>query len=164
MKPTLYLETTVVSYYTARLSRNIVARAHQRLTYSWWQQREGLFKIYVSPVVLEEAARGDRHQAARRLAVLAKYLVLVATPETERLTRLYMRELVLPERAVRDAAHLAFACGYDIEYLLTWNCAHLANAEVQAQLLRLNLSAGIATPCVCTPEQLMGMKGRGNVA
>lgn len=67
-----------------------------------------------------------------------------------------LRELRLPERALRDAAHLAFACTYAVDYLLTWNCAHIANAEVRRQLARVNDRLGLVTPVICTPEELLG--------
>jgi hypothetical protein len=107
-------------------------------------------------LVLQEATVGDAGAAARRLDVLAGFSVLRATGEIERLAQFYFEELCLPERALRDAGHLAFACGYGMQYLLTWNCVHLANAEIQVRLIELNERRGLKTPIVCTPEALMG--------
>jgi hypothetical protein len=155
-KPALYLETTVPSYYVARPSRDVVALAHQELTREWWERRASNFTIYISPLVLQEAAVGDAGAAARRLDVLAGFSVLRATEEIERLAQFYFEELCLPDRALRDAGHFAFACGYGMQYLLTWNCVHLANAEIQFRLIEVNERRGLKTPIVCTPEALMG--------
>jgi predicted nucleic acid-binding protein len=158
MGPALYLETTVVSYLVARPSRDVVALAHQEITRQWWATRRQAFAIYVSPVVLEEASLGDADQARERLRLLAAYPVLAATEHVEQIAAAYLRELRLPERAIRDAAHLAFACTYAVEYLLTWNCAHIANAEVRRQLLLVNERLGLVTPVICTPEELLGQE------
>ena len=154
--PVLYLETTVVSYLVARPSRDVVVLAHQEITRQWWTARREAFSIYVSPVVLEEAALGDAEQARERLQLLAPYPVLSASDHVEQIAAAYLRELRLPERALRDAAHLAFACTYAVDYLLTWNCAHIANAEVRRQLARVNDRLGLVTPVICTPEELLG--------
>jgi predicted nucleic acid-binding protein len=154
--PVLYLETTVVSYVVARPSRDVVVLAHQEITRQWWTARREAFSIYVSPVVLEEAALGDAEQARERLQLLDPYPVLSASDHVEQIAAAYLRELRLPERALRDAAHLAFACTYAVDYLLTWNCAHIANAEVRRQLARVNDRLGLVTPVICTPEELLG--------
>jgi hypothetical protein len=90
MKPTLYLETTTPSYYTARPVRDVIVLAHQELTRMWWEQRLPLFAVYISPVVLEEARQGDPAAAHRRLEVLAGFSVLEATPTIEHLAAVYM--------------------------------------------------------------------------
>ncbi|MEW6351318.1 MAG: type II toxin-antitoxin system VapC family toxin [Thermodesulfobacteriota bacterium] len=156
MKPTLYLETTIPSYYVSRPSRDIVVLAHQEITREWWERRLPLFKAYVSPVVIEEAGRGDPDQARKRLKAVDAFPILAATPQVEDLADLYMKKLGIPAQAIRDAAHLAFACGYRMEYVVTWNCAHIANAEIRRGLMALNATVGIGTPIICTPEELMG--------
>jgi hypothetical protein len=108
MKPTLYLETTIPSYYTARPVRDVIVLAHQEITRMWWEQRLAVFAIYISPVVLEEARQGDPEAARKRLDVLTSFAVLEATSAIERLAETYMTRLALPEKALRDAAHLAF--------------------------------------------------------
>ena len=158
MKPTLYLETTIPSYYTSRPTRDIVVLAHQEITRTWWEHRLPLFDAYVSPVVLEEVRQGDPEAARRRLEVLGNFPVLEATPVIESLAATYMADLMLPGKALRDAAHLAFACGYELDYLVTWNCAHIANAEVRRRLVGVNAVNGRQTPIISTPEELMGME------
>jgi hypothetical protein len=115
-----------------------------------------LFDVYISPVVIEEASQGDPEVARRRLDVLSPFPVLKATPAIERLAETYMSDLDLPAKALRDAAHLAFACGYELDYLLTWNCAHIANAALRRRLMDINAALSLLTPIVCTPEELLG--------
>lgn len=158
MKPTLYLETTIPSYYTARPVRDVIVLAHQEITRTWWEQRLQLFDVYISPVVLEEARRGDQVPAQRRLEILASFPVLEVTPAIEHFAEVYMKELALPGKALRDAAHLAFACGYELDYLVTWNCAHIANAEIRRRLMAINAALGLQTPIICNPEELMGLE------
>jgi hypothetical protein len=115
-----------------------------------------LFDVYISPVVLEESRQGDPEVARRRLEALSPFPVLEATPAIERLADTYMTQLALPGKALRDAAHLAFACGYELDYLVTWNCAHIANAELRRHLMAINAVLRLQTPIICTPEELLG--------
>jgi hypothetical protein len=156
LKPSVYVETSVVSYYVSRHAREVVAQAHQRITQAWWETSLPHLRAFVSPVVIEEARQGDRVQAARRLAALSAFEVLPATTEVERLAKLYMHTLALPAKALRDAAHLAFASIWNMDYLVSWNCAHIANAAVIRQVSALNRVKGIPVPTICTPEELMG--------
>jgi predicted nucleic acid-binding protein len=155
MKPTLYLETTIPSYLTARPFRDVVVLAHQQITIEWWDRRRSDFEIFVSQVVLDEAAMGDADAAKRRLESLASLPLLEANEEVQRMAHIYTRQIPLPPRAARDAAHMAFASVHGIEYLLTWNCTHIARGEVKRALLRINTAEGIETPTICTPEELM---------
>ena len=155
MKPTLYLETTIPSYLTARISRDIIVIAHQELTIQWWEKERGRFDIFISEVVLEEARLGDPEAATKRLDLLKELPLLEATDETEEVAFFYMKELSLPKTAIRDAAHLAFASVHNMDYLLTWNCTHIANGEIRKNLFRINGVRGIPTPIICTPDELM---------
>jgi predicted nucleic acid-binding protein len=156
MKPTIYIETTIPSYYASKPSRDIIVLAHQEITRMWWDERLQLFEAYISPVVIEEAGRGNEEQAYKRLNLLSQFRILKATDEIEQLTETYMKKIGLPSKAIRDSAHLAFASAYGLDYLITWNCAHIANAEFRRRLWDVNLSIGIRTPIICTPEELLG--------
>ena len=156
MKPSLYIETTVPSYYVSRDSRDVVVLAHQQITRAWWENRLADFRAYISPVVLAEACEGDALQARKRMEVLAPFPVLEASQTVEKLSAQYVAEFRLPGSAIRDAAHLAFACVYRMDFLVTWNCAHIANGEIIRRLARFNAVAGVATPTICTPEELLG--------
>ncbi len=158
MKSTLYLETTIPSYLTARQSRDIIVLAHQQITQEWWEVRRMHYEIYISPVVINEIQLGDNKAAEQRLHIIKDIEILAATQEVEEVTELYLAELSLPKKAIRDATHLAFACVYGLDFLLTWNCTHIANAEIRKKLNEINAKHEILTPIICTPEELMGFK------
>ena len=158
MKPSLYVETSVPSYYVSRDSRDVVVLAHQQITRVWWETRLSDFRAYISPVVLEEAREGDREQARRRLEAIGSLQILEAGEAVERLATRYVAEFNLPGSAIRDAAHLAFACVYAMDFLVTWNCAHIANGEIIKRLTQFNVVAGVPTPTICTPEELLGVE------
>ncbi len=152
----VYIETSVVSYLVSRPSRELVVAAHQQLTREWWEARRPLFACFVSAFVLDEASGGDPGAAASRLKMLEGSPRLAATPEAARLAGMFLRE-VLPPKAAGDAAHLAMATVAGAKYLLTWNCNHLANAELLDRLEPIAAAAGYRLPRVCTPEELMGV-------
>lgn len=157
MKESIYIETSVVSYYTAKPSRDIIVLAHQEITGEWWPKSIKRFEVYISEVVIEEAGAGDPAFAKQRLKELKGFQYLELTNEVERITQVYMKKLNIPKRFFRDAAYLAVASVHNIDYLVTWNCAHLVNAELIKKLLKINEKLGIPTPIICTPEELMGV-------
>jgi len=134
----VYLETTFVSYLAARPSRDLLVAGHQQVTHDWWASRRHRFECYVSQVVLDEASLGDPAEARHRMDLVAGLPVLEVTHEAESLARAILASGVIPPQAVRDAAHIAVAATHGIDYLLTWNCRHMANAQV---------SRGIALVC-----------------
>jgi predicted nucleic acid-binding protein len=152
----LYLETSVVSYLTARPSSAIITAARQLLTHRWWSLRRTSFEILASELVLEEAARGDADAAARRLAALEAIPILGITPAASELAETIMRAHLLPASAFPDALHIAVASVHAVEYLLTWNCSHIANAELLPRVTTLVEDTGFNMPFVCTPEELLG--------
>ena len=156
MKVRLYLETTIPSYLTAWPSRDVVIAGHQQVTREWWERRSGDFVIYISTFVLDEAGDGDPSAAQRRLEVLEGLPLLAATIQAHELAGRLLRECRLPSRAATDAAHIAIATVHGMDYLLTWNCAHLANAEIIPKVRAVCESAGYVCPMICTPEALMG--------
>ena len=110
----------------------------------------------ISQFVLDEAGAGDADAAARHLALLGAFPLLVATPEAFELARALVERGAIPPRKVADAAHIAVATVHHIQFLLTWNCTHLANAEILAQVQAICAKLGYAAPIVCTPEELLG--------
>lgn len=155
MKESIYLETTVVSYYTSKPSRDIIVLAHQEITRQWWPPAIRRYNAFISEVVIEEAIFGDPEAVKRRLEELKDFPHLELNDKAEEMAQIYMERLEIPEKSFRDAAHLAIACVHNIDYLVTWNCTHLANGEVIKKLMRINESLGIHTPIICTPEELM---------
>lgn len=155
MKESIYLETTVVSYYTSKPSRDIIALAHQEITRQWWPIAIRRFNVFISEIVIEEAGLGDQEAVKRRLEEINDFPHLELDDKVEEMAQVYMERLKIPEKSFRNAAHLAVASVHNIDYLVTWNCAHLANGEVIKKLMKINESFGIHTPIICTPEELM---------
>jgi predicted nucleic acid-binding protein len=153
---TAYLETTFVSYLVALPARDLVTAAHQQITRDWWNRRRNDFHLVISQVVLDEISAGDESEVRKRLELVRPMGVLSASPDAETLTAAIVAAGVLPERAVRDAAHIAVATAHGVEYLLTWNCKHLANAQISRRVGRICSEHGFVMPTICTPEELLG--------
>jgi len=153
---TVYLETTFISYLVARPSRDLLAAGHQQITQEWWASRRSQFECFVSQVVLDESSAGDPNEVQKRLAIIADLAALDLTAESESLTQSILNSGVLPIGAARDAAHVGVATVHGIEYLLTWNCKHLANAQIARKIESVCAKLGYRMPRICTPEELMG--------
>lgn len=150
----VYLETSVVSYLTARPGRDLVVAGHQELTRNWWERR-ARFELFVSEAVLQEALRGDTAAARRRAVALEGIPVLTAHPAAESLATSFIAAAALPAKAAIDAIHVALAAVHGIDFLLTWNCTHIANAVIRPQLEVLCWRAGYRPPVICTPFELL---------
>jgi len=156
MKPKVYIETTIISYLASKPSRDLITAAHQQITHDWWETRLDDFEVYISQFVLDEAGAGDADAAVRRLTLLSSFPLLDATPEAFELAGALVARGAIPPRKAADAAHIAVATVHHMQFLLTWNCTHLANAEVLAQVQVICAGLGYAAPIVCTPEELLG--------
>lgn len=154
-KQSVYIETTVVSYLTARPTRDLIVAAHQQITVDWWDDVLPLLDPYVSPIVLEECSRGDEDAAARRLSRIRAFGVLQITDEVLDLADRYFARIDLPDKARGDAVHLAVATYHGMDFLASWNFAHILSPRVGAVITEINTSLGISTPAICTPEALM---------
>lgn len=152
---TVYIETTIPSYLGAHPSRQEPMASHQKLTHEWWKDQRHKFLLYSSVLVRLEASRGDANAAQRRLAYLNGITELDVLPETVRLEADLIRLFQLPPRAAADAGHLAMAILHRMDYLLTWNCTHLANATLQKELMDYCLYHKLHLPIICTPETLI---------
>jgi hypothetical protein len=157
MKSKVYLETTVVSYLTARPSRDLVVAAHQQITQDWWTNRRSDFDLYASQLVIQEASGGDAQMAQSRLAALDQIPLLGVSKEATSLARLLVKKGPIPEKAAVDALHIAIATTHGMDYLLTWNCKHIANAEMQGGVGGICRASGYEPPVICTPEELLGV-------
>jgi hypothetical protein len=153
--PSVYIETTIVSYLTSRPSRDLVIAAQQALTRQWWEQERQGNRLFISPYVLEEAAGGAPDLAAARLNVLRDLEMLAITPGVENLAEGLCDALNIPVRARLDAFHLAYAMAFEMDYLLTWNCAHLANAHNLRRLADFAQRETLWLPIVCTPAEMI---------
>lgn len=156
MKQRVYLETTVISYLAAHTSRDLMIRAHQEVTRNWWLKRRKDLELMVSDVVLEEIGRGDKTAAAERLAYVRNLNPVLSTEPGIALARLLLKQKAVPLVAEVDALHIGVAAVHGAEFLLTWNCRHIANAEMRAKIGAVCRNARYEPPVICTPEELMG--------
>ena len=158
MSNVVYLETSIVSYLAARPSRDVITAGHQQTTHEWWAAERGNFSVCASPLVLREASAGDSLAASARLQWLRGIPLIAITPEAERLSELLIAHAALPARAVADALHIATAACHRTNFLLTWNCKHIANAVKRPLIERICRDAGFEPPILCTPDELTGGK------
>lgn len=154
----VYIETTIISYLTARPSRDLIVAGHQQLTHEWWDHRRVNYELCVSQLVLQEANEGDAAVAQERLDVLATMTVLEITEEAVALAEELVQIGTLPSKAGNDALRIAVATIHRIPYLLLWNCRHLANATIRRQIEAVFARKGRTTPIICTPEELNEVK------
>jgi hypothetical protein len=152
----VYLETTFVSYLVARPSRDLLVAAHQQVTQEWWANRRDEFTCYMSQTVIDESSAGDPTEIQKRLAVLATLTPLDVTPAAGALAQAILASGVLPSSAARDAVHVATAAVHAVDYLLTWNCKHLANAQIMRKIESVCRALGYRMPIICTADELMG--------
>ena len=156
MKKRVYIETTVLGYLTSKPSRDLLLRAHQAVTRQWWDQYRPEFDLYVSQFVLDEVAKGDTEAAERRTLAARGIPLLPVTDAAIVLADALMGSGHLPERAGTDALHIAVGTVHRVDFLLTWNCRHLANARILAEIGPFARTIGYELLYVCTPEELMG--------
>ena len=155
MNPSVYIETSVVSYLTAWPSRDVVVAAYQEVTREWWQGAPGRFVLYASALVISEARTGDDDAARARLDILATVPLLDATGEAVELTRKLLDLAAVPRNAADDAAHIAIAATNGVDYLVTWNFRHIANATMRSRIEDVCRRSGYDPPVICTPNELM---------
>ena len=156
-KSKVYLETTIVSYLVAAPSADLIQAAHQQATRNWWAGRNR-FELFVSRAVVTEAGRGNSAAAARRLEALHGIPNLEFGRAVAALAKRLMQSGTLPPKARLDAAHVAVAAVNGMDYLLTWNLRHLANAALRGKIEGVCRDAGTVPPIICTPEELMEPK------
>lgn len=155
MKRKIYVETSVISYLTARPSKTIIGAAHQQLTLAWWEKR-GQYELMVSEVVVRECGAGDSESAARRLEVVRDLPLLLITEQAIKIAEDLIKQKIVPLKAIEDALHIAIATAHGVDYLVTWNCRHIANPEIQRGIASYLEQIGTVLPFICTPEELLG--------
>jgi hypothetical protein len=157
VKPSVYVETTIVSYLVGWLNRNdLQVAAHQELTRRWWATQRTEFDLFASSAVVDEAADGDETLAAERLRFLRGITLLRIPDEAHALKLQLLRRTQIPATAETDALHIAVAAVHGIEYLATWNCRHIANAVTLPLVYDVCRAEGYEPPLVCTLHELMG--------
>ena len=156
MKPSVYVETSIVSYLTARPSRDVRVIAWQDYTSTWWRTAPQKYDLYSSELVRREVRRGDPNAARRRLECVAHIAELQMTDAVQSLAELLLGEKAVPKPAWVDALHISYAAVHRINYLATWNCRHINNPVTRPIVRRLCEGNGYAFPEICTPYELLG--------
>jgi hypothetical protein len=152
---TVYIETSVISYLTSRPSRDLIIAAQQQITTDWWENvlfQE--FKPCISEAVIDEAGQGDPAAAGKRLGKLVGIHILPVSSDTKELATAYLHCLSLPQSAELDAVHLATAVLNNVDYLVSWNCKHIANGRIIHLIQKENKLRNLPTPIICTPQEL----------
>ena len=155
MKRKVYIETSVISYLTARPSKTIIGAAHQQITLAWWETRSQ-YDLVVSESVLRECGAGDPDAAKKRLTVLNDVPLILITEQALDIANSLIAKGIIPVKAAEDALHIAIATVNGVDYLLTWNCRHIANPEIQRGIAAHLEDIDLSLPFICTPEELLG--------
>ena len=153
--PTVYIETSIVSYLRQRPSAQVVMAARQLLTHQWWNDERGNYELVTSQFVLDEASAGDPVLAAERLQSLDGIPLLPLDSQIGVIANEIMSRAILPPKASIDALHIAMVAHHRIQYRLTWNCKHIANAKILPRIHDLLTDWGCPIPIICTPEEMV---------
>jgi hypothetical protein len=156
MKTKIYLETSLVSYLTSNPNRDIVVASRQQITRVWWDTQRTRFTLYISPFVIQEASAGDPNAVKKRLSIIKHLPLLEVNEKILALANNLLQAGAIPEKSTGDALHLAIAAFHRMDYLLTWNYKHLANAEKRNLITRTIQDNDYGSPIICTPDELMG--------
>lgn len=155
MKPSVYIETTIPSYLTAWRSPELVMAANQEATRKWWDESRAKFELFISQLVIGEISNGDPEAVKRRIAVMENLPELALTDKAEALAAKLLVGAALPQKAKADALHIGIATVHGMDYLLTWNCTHIANAIMRPKIESICRAAGYEPPVICTPPELV---------
>ncbi len=156
MVETVYIETSILGYLTARPSRDLVVMANIEITREWWDTRRNDFQLYSSQAVVRETSQGDAEIASQRLGIIRDLALLDLNQSVLSLAEQFLARSSLPAKADIDAIHIAAATVHGMDYLLTWNCKHIANAQIQKKLAGISFDLGYELPILCTPYELLG--------
>jgi hypothetical protein len=161
--PLVYIETTIPSFYhDLRTPADIIAR--RDWTRLWWSKAQNLYRLVTSVAVLEELEGGIPEHAEARLALVRELPLLPIDSAVGEIVDAYIRHKLMPANPRGDALHLALASYHKCDFLLTWNCLHLANANKFGHIRRVNTLLGLFAPTLSTPLELLGDRhaGTGN--
>jgi predicted nucleic acid-binding protein len=153
--PRVYVETTIPSfYYEQRPQPEMVAR--REWTRRWWHEERQGYELVTSEAVLEELALGEYPSKDDALALVGGLPLLAVEPPITEIVDAYIGRFVMPRDPGGDALHLALASYHKCDFLLTWNCRHLANANKFRHIRRVNTLLGLFIPSLVTPLELLG--------
>ncbi|CAN2049703.1 PIN domain-containing protein [Candidatus Magnetomoraceae bacterium gMMP-1] len=156
MKAKVYIETSIVSYYTARPNRDLIIAARQNITHEVWPVLQENFDIYISALVIQEASRGDKEAAKKRLHALFHIPILEITQKVQDIAQVLMKENAVPIDFEEDALHIAVASVNGMDFLLTWNFSHINNAFKKSKIIRTLEKQGFIAPEICSPDEFLG--------
>lgn len=154
MKPKLYLETSIISYLTSRPSRDVVINANQQLAMEWWESRD-TFDLFVSQMVIDEVSKGNAAFAQKRLDLIQNIPLIDFNKEAAELAKEILRQNILPQKATLDVFHIAATAVHKMDFLLTLNCKHIANAFIFRRIEKICSNFGYELPIVCTPQEIL---------
>ena len=154
-KPKVYIETTVVSYLAARLSRNATIAARQQATREFWHEHAARFELVISPTVISEIRRGDAEVVQHRLNLISDITRLPMSDAISKLTQNLLDTGAVPRNAETDAMHIAIAAVQNIEYLATWNYKHIINVHQRRHVEEVCRNKGFRPAIICTPAELI---------
>ncbi len=150
----VYVESSVISYVTARPSRDLVVSARQTITNEWWDLKRKNYDVYISELVIKEIESGDATAASKRLEVVKDISYLEIITVAKELADLLISKGAVPENSTEDALHIGIAASHGADYLLTWNFKHINNASKRAHIASVIESQGFVSPILCSPEEL----------
>lgn len=154
-KQTVYIETSIISYLTGRPIRDLITAGNQKLTYDWWHKSRHKFDCYISDFVIDEISKGDKGASTKRLEATRDLQKLKYNSEIENLAEKYMKLLQIPQKSYLDSLHLSVSVWYKIDFLISWNCKHIANGKVFYTLMEYNKNNSLYVPILCTPNELI---------
>ena len=157
----LYLDTTIPSYYYDQ-RKSLDIRYRRKITRDWWNNEKDFFSLYISELVLVELQRGNYPQKEKVIRLVKDVSILPIVSEIEDIVREYLKNFLMPRIDVGDAFHLAYASFFKIDYLLTWNCNHLANVNKKRHIEAINRKLKLFVPEIITPLQLFKETGDEN--
>jgi hypothetical protein len=155
MKFKVYVETSVVSYITALPSRDLIVAANQQVSQEWWRDGRERFSLYASQLVMREISTGNEEAISRRLNLMTEFEFLEITDEATRLADTFIQQKAVPPKAAEDALHIAIAAVHGMDFLVTWNFKHIANAVLRANIESICRLQGFEPPIICSPQELM---------
>ena len=154
MATSVYIESSVISYLTARASRDLVSAARQTITQEWWDNGRSLFDVYISALVEEEISSGDPFAAQQRLDAVSTIPSLDISSDAQKIAESLLFSQAVPKNSSEDALHIGIAAANGIDFLLTWNFEHINNAQTKARIEEIIEQHDLICPVLCSPEEL----------
>jgi hypothetical protein len=156
MKEKVYIETSIISYLVSKTNRDIIITAKQELTKEWWFEHKSNYDLFISDLVIEEISKGDSVYADERLKIVENIPILKVTEKALLIANSIVSKKILPSKATDDILHISLAIANNIEYLLTWNCKHIANAHIIKTIEAIAKFHKCNFPVLCTPIEILG--------